>query len=105
VESIDDIRRADLAGALVALVGAINVPIIYFSVRWWNTLHQGATISMTAAPKMASTMLTSMLLLTVACWAYAFAIVFVRTRAIVLERERDADWVKAMGRDLAGVKK
>jgi heme exporter protein C len=93
VEAIDDMRRADQAGALLALIGAINVPIIYFSVRWWNTLHQGATISMTAAPKMASTMLTSMLLMTVAFWAYAFAVVFVRTRAIVIDRERSAGWV------------
>ena len=47
VAAIDDARRADQAGALLALVGAVNVPIIYFSVRWWNTLHQGATISVT----------------------------------------------------------
>lgn len=97
VESIDDVRRADHAGALLALVGAINVPIIYFSVKWWNTLHQGATISMTAAPKMAATMLQAMLLMTVAFWAYSFAVVFMRTRAIILERERQAQWV----RDLA----
>ena len=93
VESIDDVRRADHAGALLALIGAINVPIIYFSVKWWNTLHQGATISMTAAPKMAATMLNAMLLMTVAFWAYSFAVVFMRTRAIVLERERQAQWV------------
>jgi heme exporter protein C len=92
-EAIDDARRADNAGALVALVGAVNVPIIYFSVKWWNTLHQGATISMSAAPKMASTMLTAMLIMTFAFWAYAFAVVFTRTRAIVLEREREAEWV------------
>ena len=72
------------------------MPIIYFSVRWWNTLHQGSSISMTAAPKMAHTMLTSMLLMTVAFWAYSFAVVFMRSRAIVLERESDADWVKAL---------
>ena len=96
VASIEDIKRADHAGALLALVGVINVPIIYFSVRWWNTLHQGATISMTAAPKMAATMLTAMLLMTIAFWAYAFAVVFVRTRAIILERESDADWVRAL---------
>lgn len=94
VESIDDVRRADHAGALLALVGAINVPIIYFSVKWWNTLHQGATISMTAAPKMAATMLQAMLLMTIAFWAYSFAVVFMRTRAIILERERQAQWVK-----------
>ena len=95
-EAIDDVRRADKAGALVAIVGAVNVPIIYFSVRWWNTLHQGATISMTAAPKMATTMLWAMLLMTFAFWAYAFAVVFVRARAIVLERESHADWVRAV---------
>ena len=95
-ESIDDVRRADHAGALLALVGAVNIPIIYFSVRWWNTLHQGATISMSAAPKMADTMLNAMLLMTVACWAYAFAVVFQRTRAILLEREADTEWAGAI---------
>ena len=59
--AIDDPRRADRACALLALVGAVNVPIIYFSVQWWNTLHQGSSISLTAAPKMAMTMLK-------ACW-------------------------------------
>jgi len=93
VAAIDDQRRADQAGALLALVGAVNVPVIYFSVRWWNTLHQGATISMTAAPKMASTMLTAMLLMTLACWAYAFAVIFTRARAIIVERERHTAWL------------
>jgi heme exporter protein C len=92
-EAIDDAKRADNAGALLALVGVINVPIIYFSVYWWNTLHQGATITATSAPKMASSMLIAMLVMTLAFWAYAFAIVFTRTRAIILERERGADWV------------
>ena len=93
VGAIDDLRRADQAGALLALVGVVNIPIIYFSVRWWNTLHQGATISMTAAPKMASTMLTALLLMTLACWAYAFAVIFTRARAIIIERERHTAWV------------
>jgi heme exporter protein C len=95
-EAIDDPRRADRASALLAIVGAVNIPVIYFSVRWWNTLHQGATISMTAAPKMAHSMLTAMLLMTVAFWAYAFAVVFMRARAIVLEREAQADWVRGL---------
>jgi heme exporter protein C len=95
-EAIDDVRRADQAGALLAVVGSVNIPIIYFSVKWWNTLHQGATVSLTAAPKMASTMLTAMLLMTFAFWAYAFAVVFTRTRALVLERERDAAWVREL---------
>ena len=96
-EAIDDPRRAANAGALLALVGAVNVPVIYFSVRWWNTLHQGSTISMSTAPKMASTMLTSMLLMTLCFWAYSFAVVFARARAIVIEQESDAEWVRALG--------
>jgi len=92
ISAIDDPRRADRAGALVAIIGSVNVPIIYFSVKWWNTLHQGASVSLTTAPKMASTMLTSMLLMTIAFWAYAFAVVFMRSRAIVLERDNHAQW-------------
>ncbi len=98
VNAIDDRRRADQASALLAVVGSINVPIIYFSVQWWNTLHQGATVSLTAAPKMADTMLTAMLLMTVACWAYAFAVVFMRTRAQIIEREAHAGWVAGLAR-------
>ena len=94
-EAIDDVRRAANAGALLALVGAVNVPVIYFSVRWWNTLHQGATISATATPKMASTMLTAMLLMTLAFWAYSFAVVFTRARAMVLEQESETEWARS----------
>lgn len=94
VTSIDDWNRADKAGALLAIVGSINVPIIYFSVKWWNTLHQGATISLTAAPKMAQTMLLAMMLMTFAFWAYAFAVVFTRAQALALERERETEWVR-----------
>ncbi|WP_088282147.1 heme ABC transporter permease CcmC [Ideonella sp. A 288] len=95
-EAIDDARRAAHAGALLALVGAVNIPIIYFSVRWWNTLHQGATIKLTAAPAMVDTMLTAMLLMTFSFWAYSFAVVFTRARAIVLEQESDTEWVRAL---------
>ena len=97
-EAIDDPRRAANAGALLALVGAVNVPVIYFSVKWWNTLHQGSSISLSAAPKMAATMLTALLLMTVCFWAYSFAVAFTRARAIVLEQEVDTDWVKARSR-------
>ncbi|MBK8337879.1 MAG: cytochrome c biogenesis protein CcsA [Sterolibacteriaceae bacterium] len=93
VAAIDDPRRADRAGAVVALVGAINVPIIYFSVKWWNTLHQGASVSVTSAPKMASIMLAGMLVMALAAWAYSVAVVLVRVRALMLERERNTDWV------------
>jgi heme exporter protein C len=98
VSAIDDVRRGDQAGALLALVGSVNVPVIYFSVKWWNTLHQGASVSLTQAPSMAATMLGAMLVMTLAFWAYAFAVVFTRTRAIVLEREADTAWVNDLVR-------
>ncbi len=92
--SIDDPRRADKACAVLALVGVVNVPIIYFSVKWWNTLHQGASVSLNRAPSMATTMLWGMLIMVVACWMYAIAIALVRVRNIILERERHTEWVK-----------
>ncbi|WP_439537290.1 heme ABC transporter permease CcmC [Methyloversatilis sp.] len=95
--AIDDPRRADRAGALIAIVGAINVPIIYFSVKWWNTLHQGASVSLTQSPSMASTMLTGMLLMALAAWAYTIGVALVRVRAIMIERERHTDWVRQLG--------
>jgi heme exporter protein C len=91
--AIDDPRRADKAGALLALVGAINVPIIYFSVKWWNTLHQGASVSLTQSPSMARLMLWGMLLMALSFWAYAIAMTFYRVRSIILVRERHTQWV------------
>jgi heme exporter protein C len=90
--AIDDLRRADRASAVLALVGVVNVPIIYFSVRWWNTLHQGASVSMTASPKMATTMLTAMLIMTVGFWMYSFAVTLARVRCVILDRERQPMW-------------
>jgi len=94
--AIDDPRRADKAGAVLALVGVVNVPIIYFSVQWWNTLHQGASVSMTKSPTMAATMLTGMLVMALAFWMYSIAAALMRLRAIILERERHTDWAKAL---------
>lgn len=94
--AIDDPRRADRAGALIALVGVVNVPIIYFSVRWWNTLHQGASVSMTKAPSMAAIMLVGMLVMALAAWMYAIAAALSRARSIILEREKNSQWVAQM---------
>ncbi len=94
--AIDDPRRADKAGAVIALVGVVNVPIIYFSVKWWNTLHQGASVSLTKSPTMAKTMLLGMLIMALAFWMYSIAAMLVRLRCIILERERNSDWVKAL---------
>lgn len=94
--AIDDPRRADRAGALIALVGVINVPIIYFSVKWWNTLHQGASVSMTKSSSMAAIMLVGMLVMALAAWMYAIAASLSRVRSIILERERNTQWVAQM---------
>ena len=90
--SIDDPRRADRAGAVLALVGLVNVPIIYFSVQWWNTLHQGATLTARSF-KMAPSMLAAMLVMLAACWLYSITVVLMRVRCIILEREREAPWL------------
>ena len=94
--SIDDPRRADKAGAILALVGVVNVPIIYFSVKWWNTLHQGASVSINKSPAMAHTMLWGMLLMALCFWMYSIAIALMRVRTIILERESHSDWVRTL---------
>ena len=96
--AIDDPRRADRAAGLLALVGVVNVPIIYFSVKWWNTLHQGASVSLTKSPSMASTMLLGMLVMALACWAYCIAAALLRARSIILEREAHTAWVQDLAR-------
>jgi len=86
--AIEDPRRADRASALLALVGVVNVPIIYYSVQWWNTLHQGASVSFSRAPSMAATMFLGMILMAVAFWMYSIAVALTRVRAMIAEEER-----------------
>jgi heme exporter protein C len=83
--SIDDRRRSDRAGAVLAIVGVVNIPIIYYSVQWWNTLHQGASVSFTRAPSMAATMFAGMILMALAFWMYSIAVSLVRVRCIIRE--------------------
>ncbi|NTV86574.1 MAG: heme ABC transporter permease, partial [Burkholderiaceae bacterium] len=92
--AIDDPRRADRAGALLNLVGVINIPIIYFSVKWWNTLHQGSSVSLTRAPSMATIMLWGMLVMALAAWMYSIAVALARARTLILERERQTEWAR-----------
>jgi len=93
--AIDDPRRADRACALLALIGAVNVPIIYYSVQWWNTLHQGASLSLTRSPSMAGTMVAGMLLMAFAFWMYSIALALSRVRCVILEREQESEWAGA----------
>ncbi len=91
--AIDDQRKALKASSLLAIIGVVNVPIIYFSVKWWNTLHQGASITLTKT-SMDSKMLLAMLIMTFAFWAYAFAVVLTRVNLKTLEEESHTDWVQ-----------
>jgi heme exporter protein C len=90
--SIDESRRADRAGAVLVLVGVVNVPIIYFSVQWWNTLHQGASVKL-GSSSMASVMLVGMLVMAIAAWMYTIAVALARVRSIIVEREQHSTWV------------
>ena len=95
--AIDDPRRADRAGAILALVGVVNVPIIYYSVKWWNTLHQGASVKVGGGgSSMAATMLITMLIMALGFWAYSIATALSRARCIILERERNSTWVREL---------
>ncbi|RTZ71530.1 MAG: heme ABC transporter permease [Gammaproteobacteria bacterium] len=94
--AISDARRADRAGAILLLVGVVNIPIIYYSVKWWNTLHQGASVSLKSGSSMSAIMLETMLIMTFAFWAYSIAVALYRVRSIILEREKDARWVSEL---------
>jgi len=94
--AIDDPRRADRAGAILALVGVVNIPIIYYSVQWWNTLHQGASVAVSGKSSMEEIMLWTMLIMAMGFWAYAIAVSLARVRCIILERERDTTWVNEL---------
>jgi heme exporter protein C len=86
VRAFDDPLRGARAGAILALVGVVNLPIIKFSVEWWNTLHQPASITLSGAPSMAPAMLFPLLLVSVGAMLGFIALVLARTRAAVMER-------------------
>jgi heme exporter protein C len=93
--AFEDPRRGDRAASLLAIIGLANLPIIYFSVQWWNTLHQGSTVKLTGT-SMHTTMLAGMLVMALACWIYSIATTLTRARVIILERERRARWVRSL---------
>jgi len=90
--SIDDPKRAARASGLLALVGVVNIPIIYFSVVWWNTLHQPPSIT-TQETNMGASMLASILIMTFCFWFYTIAVALTRVRTEILHKERNSEWV------------
>jgi len=93
--AFEDPRRGDRASALLAIIGVVNLPIIYFSVQWWNTLHQGSSVSFKGS-SMHVTMLWGMLLMAFSFWMYAAGAALVRCRTLILNRERRTRWVRAL---------
>ena len=93
--AFEDPRRGDRAAALLALIGVVNLPIIYFSVQWWNTLHQGSSVSFKGT-SMHVTMLWGMLLMAFSFWMYSAGAALVRCRTLILDRERRTRWVRAL---------
>ena len=96
--ALDDRRSASRAAAVLALVGVVNLPIIHFSVEWWNTLHQGASVTKFGRPSMDTRMLIPLLIMFAAFKVYFFSVMLSRTRCELLELERRTKWVEALVR-------
>lgn len=94
--SIEDPRNAARAGAVLALVGVVNIPIIHYSVEWWSTLHQGPTVTKFDKPSIHISMLIPLLLMALAFKLYYVTSVLMRARSDVLLREQNSRWVKEL---------
>ncbi|WP_448505841.1 heme ABC transporter permease [Immundisolibacter sp.] len=91
--AIEEPQRAGRATALLALVGVVNIPIIHFSVEWWNTLHQPASLTRMAGPAIHPAMLAPLLLMIAGFTVYFLAVLLQRLRCEILEREQQARWL------------
>lgn len=91
--SFDDLQRADRVSAVLAIVGSVNVPIVKYSVEWWNSLHQPASILKLGTPSIDASMRWPLFIMAVAYVAYIAALACDRLRAEILRRERHATWL------------
>lgn len=94
--AIDNRQTAARAVALLAIVGVVNIPIIHYSVEWWNTLHQGATVTKLSKPSIDTRMLIPLLIMAVGFKLYYATVVLLRTRCEILENERNSSWVRSL---------
>ncbi len=94
--AIEDKRTAARATSILAIVGVVNIPIIHYSVEWWNTLHQGPTVTKFGAPSIDLRMLIPLLIMAVAFKLFYLLVVLMRARVEVLQRERNAQWVREL---------
>ena len=96
--AIEDRRVAARAGAVLAVIGTVNIPIIHYSVMWWSTLHQAASVSKMAKPSIHPTMLIPLLIMIAAFMCYFAAVLLVRVRCEILQFDRNASWVRELAR-------
>lgn len=96
-QAIPDPEKAARASHILLFVGLVNIPIIHFSVYWWNTLHQGDTLSLFSKPKIADSMLWPLLAMIYAFVFYYMTVLLLRARAEIIKRERKSEWVKKIG--------
>jgi len=95
--AIDDPRRAARAGAILLLIGVINLPVIHYSVEWWNTLHQPASVARIDGPRIHSSILIPLLVMAVAFKLFFINVVLIRMRSAILDNEADSRWLKEQG--------
>ena len=93
-EAIAEAELRARASALIAMVGTVNIPIIKYSVEWWNTLHQPASFSLTQKPTMPSEMWLPLLVMVLGFYCFAGFIVLLRMRSEILQRESNARWAR-----------
>ena len=94
--AIDDRRTAGRAGAVLALVGLVNLPIIHYSVEWWNTLHQGATVTKLGAPSIHIDMLVPLLIMAIAFKMHYLTVLVLGVRAGLLKQEKHSSWIRTL---------
>jgi heme exporter protein C len=91
--SFDDVGRGDRTASVLAIAGSIDIPIIKYSVVWWNSLHQGSTVLKFGRPSMDSSMLWPFLIMLPAVTLYVGAVLCIRVQTEILKRERNARWL------------
>lgn len=94
--AIEDSRKAARAVSVLAIVGVVNIPIIHFSVEWWNTLHQGATVTKFDKPSIEISMLIPLLIMAIGFKFYYASLLLLRIRCEILQNEKNTAWVKEL---------
>ena len=92
--SMEDIRIGSRSAAVVTLIGAINIPIIHYSVEWWATLHQGPTVSKFDNPSIEITMLIPLIIMTIGFIAYFIYVLMIRMQSEIIRYERNSGWIR-----------